>query len=159
MEILIFIALLFALVFYEVPKLLELLRASSKHPIRIAIHVFVFIFTVFITVFYAAFPTETVHEEFSFEKGNIKFEGKANNLVLYPSKKVVEEIDLRNKNTFGIWQPQVHYVVRPDNSIFLNFIYGDNQDSNRQLAFDGLTFTYKTKAFVLNRLFKVRSRT
>ncbi len=145
---LIFLALLLALFLYQLPNLMRLIRESQKHIFRILIHIFIFIFTTGLAVYIAAFSPKTTFEEFSLKKGNIVFEGKSENIVLHPERKVVKALDLKIKDTFAHWQYEVDYFVRKDNSVFLKFIYGENKTDNRRLAERGLMFTYRTRALI-----------
>lgn len=153
-EYLILMALICALFFYELPKLKELLKADLKNRAKIALHLFIFIFTTIMAIYVAAFYESTVSEEFSTNRKNVSFEGENRNIVLHPSRRVEEPQDLRTKDTFEVWQKGVHYVLKDDGSIFLTFIYKENQARNNWLADHGLSFTYKTKTTIFHPIFQ-----
>lgn len=146
-----FLAILFSAWDDDLPKIIDELKASKKKILKKVRLIVVLLFKVMASIWVAFFLILPYTEEFSVSNKNITFETLSENIVLHPSKQVIEDMSLSVKDSFTYIQPHTHYIVRKDtNTIFLNFIGGDNKESNRALASRGLIYRYKTRFSLLD---------
>jgi len=127
------------------PKFQEAWKTSKKKIGRISWLAFLVFVTGILSIWAAFFMPDRETEYFLAEKGNLRFEGQAGNIVLVPKFKVVEALDMRPKDSFQSFQNDYHYQVREDGTVFIKFILNENQEANKYLGEKrGIIFSYGT---------------
>jgi hypothetical protein len=85
-------------------------------------------------------------DEFSTRIGNISFkEGSASNIILETKKDIEEPIDLRIKDTWIHLSYLTDYDMKDKRKIIINYEFGNDKETNKRVAEQGLVFTYKTR--------------
>lgn len=134
------------------PKFQEAWRTGKKKIGRISWLAFLIFGTSVLAIWGALFMPDRETEFFLAEKGNLRFEGDAGNIVLLPKFKVAEALDMRPKDSFQSFQNDYHYEVREDGTVFIKFILNENQEANKYLGEKrGIIFSYNTTRNLFDR--------
>jgi hypothetical protein len=99
------------------------------------------------------FQTVILKEEFKKSLGNTSLVGTTENISLEPKLKINKPLDLAIKDTWIILAYDIYYELKPDNSLFINFIYKEDVEENRRLEEHGLWFSYESKFFIFNPVY------
>ncbi|GEM_PF-4222936 len=76
---------------------------------------------------------------------NIEYLERADNIIFKTTEPIIEPIDLRVKDTYIHLTYLTDYDVKNDKkTVIINYPFGNNKETNRDVAKRGLVFTYKT---------------
>jgi len=85
--------------------------------------------------------TDGIKEPDVMGKSNIAFKTKL---------KIVEPVNLKIADTYLNLALQVDYAC-VDNFVFINYQFGNNEETDRMIRGRGFKFTYKARAFILSK--------
>ena len=119
----------------------------NKRWIKFSLLIMVIGATLVNPVFNLITVTPVVKEEFMTDKENIQYsKGDTGNIIIKTGKYIEEPIDLRVKDTWThLTYLTDYYIVKDNREIMISYEFGNNDKTNKEVAKQGLVFTYKTR--------------
>lgn len=139
-------------------KLIETIKQKEWLGILLFVGLFVY------TAFYAwgngqnlIKPLVVLSEEFSSTLGNIQFKAKPDENIYFQTKFPVERpVALSIRNSFNNLVSNQYQVLDDKRTVFINFMFGNNVETNKQVAANGFIFDYETRIWIFSQTYRER---
>ena len=152
-------------VFYLCLSVTSLLKIVSslkeeKRWYEIYLYILVFIYVTFYTYgtgLNLIKPMVTFSEGFSSKDDNLCFkEGQHKNPFFKTRHSIEKPIALSINNSFNNLVSNQYQVLKDKKTVYINFMFGNNEEENQKMAESGFIFDYETRLWIISRDYQER---